>query len=88
MSSFLHDKAAIESLRDFDDFRPDDVILATYPKTGIVTSILYYTHYYNTLIIYSYYIHYTLTTIYSLLYILTTNSLLYTHSIITTIYSI
>jgi len=34
LSSTIHNADVMKSIRDYDDFKPDDVILVTYPKTG------------------------------------------------------
>ena len=34
LASFIHDRSLVEQTQTFDEFRPDDVIIMTYPKTG------------------------------------------------------
>ncbi|KAF6021209.1 hypothetical protein EB796_020484 [Bugula neritina] len=34
LSSTIHNEDVMKSIKDYDDFKPDDVILVTYPKTG------------------------------------------------------
>jgi len=47
LSSTIHNEDVMKSIRDYDDFKPDDVILVTYPKTGSCYNALILLYFYG-----------------------------------------